>query len=403
MTSSTAAQRRALGIRAERVPDRAGKWLLLLLGAALQAVPIDRAEAIPYFARKYDVTCGTCHVSVPRLNEFGVAFLERGYQMPASWNAPQRSTIPFALWVSGRWDSRPRTPAPDYVNAYFNRLEAISGGKIVVPWLSYFIEWRPVSQERRANGTIRDRGGRFEDVFVTASARSMNLTVGQFRSVSQVDVSRRLGINEPASLATGLAGRSGGTGRVAGLRSFSPSGRSPAVQAGFSRTFANGARWMAAAAVPFPGEFSIPLNDSARIEASNELESRRKGFFGESYVRRGGASVGAHAFYDHSDRYLANAVSTARTGSFFWTGVGGIDRLNDVTRGRWSFEGEYIPHLNLGFGGRVEDRAADGSPVAFLPYVNVNLPSTKYIMRFSAERRIQRGRGATFFEFGTVF
>jgi hypothetical protein len=375
----------------------------LIAVAAGALAPIRTASAIPYFARKYDVTCGTCHVSVPRLNQFGIAFLERGYQMSETWTRATRRTVPFAIWASGRWDSRPRTPAPDYVNAYFNRIELISGGKVVVPWLSYFIEWRALSRERRGDGTVRDRSGRFEDAFVTAAARSFDLTVGQFRAVTQFDVSRRLGINEPASLSTGLAGPAGGTAREASLRSFSPSGRSPAVRLGISGEFGNGMRWITAATLPFSGEFSIPITDSARIEASNELELRRKGFFGESYVRSGNTSVGAHAFYDHSDRYLVNGVSTLRTGNVFWTGVAGFDKLADATRGRWSLESEFIPHLNLGIGGRVEDRANDGAPIAFLPYINFNFPSTKYIIRLTAEQRIQRDRGATFFEFGTVF
>jgi len=260
-----------------------------------------------------------------------------------------------------------------------------------------------VSRERRSNGTVRDRSGRFEDLFVTASARSLDLTAGQFRQVSQVDVSRRLGINEPAALATGIAGPPGGSSRIVSLRSFSPSGRSPAVRLGFTHDFGDRLRWTTAASVPFPGEISIPINDSAKVEASNELEWRRKGFFGESYIRSGRASVGAHGFYDDSERYLLNGVSTLRTGQFYWTGIGGFDRVSDVTRGRWSLETEYIPHLYLGIGGRVEDRAADGAPVAFLPYVNFNFPSTKYIIRLTAERRVQRDRGATFFELGTVF
>jgi hypothetical protein len=364
--------------------------------------PIRSAEGIPYFARKYDVTCGRCHVTVPRLNQFGLAFIERGYQMPTTWSGTQRRTVPLALWASGRWDSRPRTPAPDYVNAYFNRLEAISGGKVVVPWLSYFIEWRAVSRERRDNGTIRDRSGRFEDLFVTAAAQPFDLTVGQFRQVNQVDVSRRLGISEPVSLAAGLAGPPGGSGREMSLRVFSPSGRSPTVRVGYANTFGNEMRWATFASVSFPGEFSIPVNDSARVEASNELELRRKGLFGESYVRMGSTSIGAHAFYD-SDRYLVNGVSTLQTGDFYWTGIAGFDKVSDVTRGRWSLESEYIPHLYLGIGGRIEDRAADGARFAFLPYVNFNFPSTKYIIRLTAERRVQRDRGATFFEFGTVF
>lgn len=375
----------------------------IILHALGLVIPYRNLEAIPYFARKYDVTCASCHVSVPRLNAFGTAFLERGYAMPEGWNRPATRTVPLALWVSGRWDSRPRNPAPDYVNAYFNRLEVISGGKIVVPWLSYFVEWRTISQERRGDGTVRDRSGRFEDIFATAATRNLDLTLGQLRAVSQVDVSRRLGLNEPLSLSAGIAGPPGGSGRVSGLRTFAPAARSPSVRVGLSQRLPGGIAWNSAAAVLFPGEFSIPINDSARIEASNELEWRRKGFFGESYVRTGNGSLGVHAFYDHSGRYLVNGVSTLQIGRAYWTGVGGFDRVADVTRGRWSLETEYIPHLYLGIGGRVENRAADGAPVAFLPYVNFNFPSTKYIIRLTAEQRIQRDRGATFFEFGTVF
>lgn len=382
--------------------------LKLLLHAAvwgLLAVPLfaNKAAGIPLFARKYDVTCGRCHVSVPRLNEFGVAFLERGYQMPANWSSSERRTIPLALWVSGRHDSRPRGAVPDYVSTYFNRIEAISGGKIVVDWLSYFVEWRPLSREQRGNGTIRDRSGRFEDLFVTASTGHVDLTAGQFRQVMQVDVSRRLGISEPLVLASGLAGSGSGPSRLIGLRSFSPSGRSPSIRLGLTRKSVGGLDWSAAAALPVPGEFSIPLTDSARVEASNEIEWRRKGFFGETFVRKGFASAGLHTFYDNSDRYLVNIVTTGRLRDLYWTGMGGVDKLSGINRGRWSVEGEYIPHLFFGVGGRAENRAGDGAPMAFLPYLNVNFPSTKFTLRFTAERRIQAQRGATLLELGTIF
>lgn len=40
------------------------------------------SEAIPAFARKYDVTCTVCHTKPPRLNPFGEAFHMAGYQIP---------------------------------------------------------------------------------------------------------------------------------------------------------------------------------------------------------------------------------------------------------------------------------------------------------------------------------
>jgi hypothetical protein len=45
---------------------------------------IPDAEAIPAFARKYQVNCHVCHTRQPRLNPFGERFLENGYQMPGT-------------------------------------------------------------------------------------------------------------------------------------------------------------------------------------------------------------------------------------------------------------------------------------------------------------------------------
>lgn len=161
--------------------------------------------------------------------------------------------------------------------------------------------------------------------------------------------------------------------------------------------------WTTALALPIPGEFSIPLNDDARIEASNEVEWRAKGVFAESFIRRRAMSFGVHAFYDDSERYLTNAIATGRVSSFYWTGVGGAARSGGILAGRWSLEGEFIPHRFAGLGGRVEDRAGDRAEVAFLPYLNLSLPATKYTMRLTIERRFQRSRNATLIELGTVF
>jgi hypothetical protein len=44
----------------------------------------DEAQAIPAFARKYNINCTTCHTAVPVLNPFGQRFLENGYQLPGT-------------------------------------------------------------------------------------------------------------------------------------------------------------------------------------------------------------------------------------------------------------------------------------------------------------------------------
>lgn len=363
------------------------------------------AAAIPYFARRYNVSCHECHVAPPKLNAFGQAFVDRGYELP---NTPTKGTWPFALWLSGRAESLPGGSLSDETVSYVNRVELISGGSLT-SWLSYFLEWRPLSKEARANGTLRDRSGRFEDLFVIASVDHLEVTAGQFRQLAQVDVSQRLGIHEPLVLSASLAGLPGGTAREQSLRAFSPSGRSPSIRMGWRQPLRAGKTWTISAALPIPGEFSIPLSDSAEVEASNEIEWRAKGAFVESYVRKGLLSVGAHVFYDNSERYLANVIGTGNLGAFHALAIfGAAKRLapGTTTRdlyGQWTLQTEFAPHRLFAVGGRIEDRAADGAARAFLPYVNVHFPGTKYTVRLTAEHRFQRDRAATFFELGSVF
>ena len=374
---------------------------LLALSGAAESLS---AEEIPYFARKYRVACVQCHVAPPKLNDFGEAFVAAGYEMPS---LQANRTWPFAVWVSGRSDSRPPGSAEDDVRAYLNRVEIISGGRVIAPWLTYFVEWRPLSQEGRSDGSLRDRSGRFEDLFLTASRGAVDLTLGQFRQVGQVDVSRRIGVSEPLLLAASLPGSGAGSAREVALRAFSPSGRSPSLRLGLHREAGRLGRWTTHLALPFSGEFSIPLTSEARIEASNELELNPKGIFVESFVRHGLTSFGAHIFYDSDpDRYLANAVATGSYRELHWTGILGAAKSGDVTRGRWSIEGEVFPAKLRGFlavGGRVEDQGGDGVEHAVVPYLNAHFPGTRYTLRFTLERRIQRDRDATFLEIGTVF
>lgn len=360
------------------------------------------AEAIPYFARKYGVSCAQCHVAPPKLNSFGEAFIAAGYENPG---LTARRTWPFALWISGRSESLAGVPddVADRLRAYMNRVEVIAGGKAGAPWLTYFVEWRPLSVESRGNGTLRDRSGRFEDLFLTASRGGAELTAGQFRQIGQVDVSRRLGLSEPLLLGGSLAGAPGGSSREVSLRGFAPAGRSPALRASWNAPVAGGWRWTTAAGLPVPGEFSIPLNEEAKVEASNEIEWRPKGALLESFVRRGLSSFGGHVFFDDSDRYLANAIGTGNVRKFYWTGLAGAAKRGGILAGQWSVEGEYVPHSFVNFGGRVENRAADGADIAYLPYINAHFPGTRYTVRLTVERRIQRDRNATFVELGTIF
>lgn len=372
--------------------------LIAAAAAAAATAALPAPADIPYFARKYDVACNHCHVAPPKLNTTGEEFVARGYRLPGRG---ARSTWPFAVWLSGRTEALPGVDAP---RNYLNRVEIIAGGALA-PRISYFVEWRPLSLETRGDGSLRDRSGRFEDLFVIFTARRADVTLGQFRLIGQVDVSRRIGVAEPLLLSTAVPGDAAATARLTGLRGFAPAGRSPAARLGFQVPVgSDGWRWTTFAAIPVAGELSLPLTGEARTEASNELEWRAKGLVLESFARRGLHSVGWHLFYDGADRYLAHAVATGNRGALHWTAIAGAARApgSRAARGRWSLEAEYLPSW-AGGGARIEDIAADGRAAAVILYLNAHAPGTRYTVRLTAEQRIQRGRAATLIEVGTVF
>lgn len=71
------------------------------------------AQALPTFARKFQTSCSTCHVSIPKLTAFGESFRLNGYQIPegdekylkekpVSMGAePWKEVFPNAIWPGG--------------------------------------------------------------------------------------------------------------------------------------------------------------------------------------------------------------------------------------------------------------------------------------------------------------
>jgi hypothetical protein len=373
----------------------------LSLAALVAVLFAPAAWGIPTFARRYDVSCEHCHVIPPKLNAFGEDFLARGYQHP---DLTRRRTWPLAVWASGRAESRRLADGErETIDPFANRVELLSGGR-PLPWLSYFAEWRVLSEETRSDGSLRDRSGRFEDLFATASLPGgLEATVGQLRQVAQVDVSRRLSLSESLVLSASLPGEGGGTARERSLSSFSPSGRSPAARLSWRGPLASGWELTVSGSLPVPGELSVPLSSEAEEEASNELELHAKGVVFESYVRRGVTSFGGHLFYDDGDRYLADLVAAGAHGPFFWAVVAGLDRSAGQDRSRGSLEGEFIPSDRWGVGLRIEDRSDDGAEVAALPYATWHFPWRRSRVTVTFEQRLQQDRNASLLEIGLLF
>lgn len=56
--------------------------LIMGLAGALLAGSIVQSNAMPMFARKYNLPCETCHAPVPKLNKTGYQFRAAGFRMP---------------------------------------------------------------------------------------------------------------------------------------------------------------------------------------------------------------------------------------------------------------------------------------------------------------------------------
>lgn len=67
----------------DRASTKLSAPLLTLILALTWFLPSSSAWAIPAFARRYQVVCNVCHSREPRLNPFGIRFMENGYKMPA--------------------------------------------------------------------------------------------------------------------------------------------------------------------------------------------------------------------------------------------------------------------------------------------------------------------------------
>lgn len=395
-------------MRPERIRD-AGLLATLALSVAMTTP--DVARATPQFARQHDAACSTCHLLPPALNETGLSFQASGYLAPAHVRerlaSRERShTIPMAAWITARYEDQGGGGASDL---HLPKVELISGGRIGESW-SYFAEWRIVSLSLAGDGSLGDRGGRFEDLFVERSiGERHSMRLGQFRSLQQVDVSLRLSASEPLLFNPGLRTGSHADPRRDALDRFSPAARSPAIAWGFrSRTGEKAADGLFhQISVPFVGELSIPLSDEASERASFELHGPPKGVFLETFHRRGLRSLGVHAFVA-DESWLATALATHDWRNLLLTGGVGYDS-EEGREGRWrsSVQGEYFvtgrDELRWAPGVRIEDVSDDGRRPDLVPFLALSTPGTRHTFLLQVEYRVQEGDDRLFIDLSALF
>ncbi len=394
-----------ISVRAGRNPRQ-----FLLLGAVFAALftATPEAHAIPYYARKHGLSCNACHAIVPKLNANGQAFWNRGYRLPEDMEDPDNDTVPFAAWITARQEEQ---VDKDFSEGFLSKVELISGGPIGEN-ASYFIEWRIVSLGLRGDGTLRDRAGRFEDMFVNYRfSDRLSGMIGQFRALNQEDVSLRLSTSEPSIFSSSLPGDPDSDPRITSLRAFSPSGRSPGAsityQSIFGETASDGLFHIVT--VPLVGELSWPLTPEAHDEASFELEGPAKGVFLETFYREGLSSIGMHAFID-DNRYLLTGLGKLNIDNFFITGGLGVDDTDErSSRLRTSLELEYLHRTDYcdtyrpGAGFRVESISHDGREPAYIPYLVLTAPNESWTLLMQIQFRFQEDNDSFVFDLSAIF
>ncbi len=159
-------------------------WTGLCALILLVAFVAPEASGIPAFARKYDMSCLTCHQPAPKLKAYGEEFAGNGFQLPGKepprafrntgddWLLLMRE-LPLALRLEGylRWLPN-NNGHTDFQTPYL--LKILSGGQIAnnVAYYFYFF-----FDERGEVAGVEDAFVMFNDLFSTA----LDVYAGQFQ------------------------------------------------------------------------------------------------------------------------------------------------------------------------------------------------------------------------------
>ena len=104
-----------------------------------------RADAIPAFARKYQLSCSTCHAPFPRLKAFGEEFAGRGFRMDDPSKEPARATYD----VGDPMLSLPRDlPLAIRIDGYASwKQDAVAETDVEWPWAFKILSGGPITKK----------------------------------------------------------------------------------------------------------------------------------------------------------------------------------------------------------------------------------------------------------------
>jgi hypothetical protein len=145
----------------------------------------DDAEAIPAFARKYRISCSTCHVAVPKLKDYGEDFAGNGFLLPDG-EEPKRTYIdtgddellllrelPLAVRLDAYIQAADRDNVKSDLQVPYG-LKLLSGGPITKSISYYFYFY--ISERGKVAG-IEDAYVHFNNIGKT----TFDIMLGQFQ------------------------------------------------------------------------------------------------------------------------------------------------------------------------------------------------------------------------------
>ncbi len=158
-----------------------GFWIPALYAFFVQP---DEAQAVPAFARKYNMSCNTCHAPFPRLKDYGDEFAGNGFVLKDK-EAPRYFVetgdeqlslirdVPLAIRLEGFIQHQTATGRETDLTSPYN-VKLISGGSLAKNVAYYFYFF---FSERGEVAGIEDAFIMFNDLFKT----ELDAYVGQFQ------------------------------------------------------------------------------------------------------------------------------------------------------------------------------------------------------------------------------
>jgi hypothetical protein len=369
-----------------------GRWIAAIAISPLVALvasfyPQRASHALPIYARRYDVSCDTCHSVAPRLNKFGLAFQANHFRWPGGEPPAHRETlsaIPIsALATFSRVDE---TTFHFTSTNFFDTLDlfASDGFTLSGPERAggYFIDDTAIIQGG-GNGQLQNA---FVSVPIAGSQGQFALTAGQFSPMSyQYDQINRLSQSIPAAL-----------GNAADEFSFVEVGPGVRMEYFDHRGQTSPSGNYVSIGVPFEGYLTL--------NSSSALSSTTHGIYAHAFRRWGDDSIGAFD-YTHDGRHLAGLLGTKGIGDK-------LDLLAGVSSGHDEFgstdaasiAAEYSFNQQIALSGHIDSTRGDGQPRQTYPVATVTVcPFSSQFIRVTGETiQVPGNRSVSVYLFGQL-